>query len=389
MRESVDQILAAYRARGLQPRRSGPEWHGPCPSCGGRDRFWIGSDGRVGCRQCRDFRAIAAALRLNGIPPGALDTTAIDQALRETARRHADAARRAVAIFAACRPRRHQYLAAKGFRDTKAPVYRDRIVVPVWGPAGLQSIQFIGRSRKRFLSGGRMAGGRAVLGPCDPRGRWWHVEGLATGLSVRRALDALGVPDCVVICFSAAGLMVARDCRRALIVADHDASGAGQQWAERAGCPYWMPPEPGDANDFERASGTGALARCAAGSYVRCATVSTMNRPRNKSLRVDAVALARWKATTGLELDDLAAANSAVRMAASMHERRAELRADALADGMQWLLDLIQRGEVVPEEATITRKGMQIVVMNSEDAVADLMPDAEITYHGRTAKGVC
>ena len=142
----------------------------------------------------------------------------------------------------------------------KLPAHEGRIVVPVWGKAVLQSLQFIGRSRKRFLSGGRMAGGHAVIGPCDPRGRRWHVEGLATGLSVRRALDALGVPDCVIICFSAGGLMIARDCRRALIVADHDASGAGQEWAERAGCPYWMPPEPGDANDYERARGTGALA---------------------------------------------------------------------------------------------------------------------------------
>ena len=38
-------------------KRSGHEWHGPCPLCGGVDRFWI-KEGRdvevlVSCRQCK------------------------------------------------------------------------------------------------------------------------------------------------------------------------------------------------------------------------------------------------------------------------------------------------------------------------------------------------
>ena len=268
MRESVEQILAAYQALGLTPRRRGLQWEGPCPSCGGRNRWHVGPEPVMGCRSCGDFRAIAAALGLGHGPPGEVDTDAVERAETEKARRHADAARRAAVIYARCRPRRHQYLRAKGFHDARLPTHNGRIVVPVWGRRGLQSLQFIGRTRKRFLRGGRMAGGSAVIGPCDPRGRRWHVEGLATGLSVRRALLSLGVPDCVIICFSAAGLMVARDCRRALVVADHDASGTGQQAAERTGCPWWMPPEPGDANDFEQTHGTGALAGALRGLMV-------------------------------------------------------------------------------------------------------------------------
>ena len=263
MRESVEQVLAAYQALGLEARRAGQEWRGPCPACGGNDRWHVKGavDGSVmGCRQCGDFSAIAAALGLGHGPPGEVDTTAQDQARELRARQQAAATREAWQMLSECRPSRHPYLTRKGFAIA-APVWRGKVAVPVWGSAGLQSMQTIAANgRKLFLPGGRMAGGHAVIGPCDPRGRRWHVEGLATGLSVRRALGALGVPDCVIICFSAAGLMVARDCRRALIVADHDASGAGQQWAERAGCPYWLPPEPGDANDYERSSGTGALA---------------------------------------------------------------------------------------------------------------------------------
>jgi phage/plasmid primase-like uncharacterized protein len=39
--------------RGLQLKRSGPDLSGPCPVCGGRDRFWINtSKNSWGCRQC-------------------------------------------------------------------------------------------------------------------------------------------------------------------------------------------------------------------------------------------------------------------------------------------------------------------------------------------------
>ena len=170
MRESVEQILAAYQAIGLTARRRGLEWHGPCPVCGGKDRWYVGPSAGGGsvmaCRQCRDFRAIAGALGLNGRPPGELDTAAVERAEAERDSRHADAARRAVAIFARCRPRRHQYLRGKGFPDVKLPAHEGRIVVPVWGSAGLQSLQFIGRARKRFLTwrpdGGRSSGYRAV-----------------------------------------------------------------------------------------------------------------------------------------------------------------------------------------------------------------------------------
>lgn len=49
------------------------EFHGSCPACGGKDRFWIfrKSNGELGvhCRQCEDFAGIMDELRHDGLLP--------------------------------------------------------------------------------------------------------------------------------------------------------------------------------------------------------------------------------------------------------------------------------------------------------------------------------
>ena len=48
------------------------EYHGPCPACGGTDRFWISAhqgEVKVHCRQCGDFAAIQKALIEQGLWP--------------------------------------------------------------------------------------------------------------------------------------------------------------------------------------------------------------------------------------------------------------------------------------------------------------------------------
>jgi hypothetical protein len=48
------------------------EWHGACPSCGGKDRFWISqfnSEVKVQCRQCNDWKSIIENLRDQGLYP--------------------------------------------------------------------------------------------------------------------------------------------------------------------------------------------------------------------------------------------------------------------------------------------------------------------------------
>lgn len=68
-REAQHNLWRATYVRSYKPKREGRQWKGPCPHCGGDDRFWY-HIGRplFGCRQCRPardreaFRAIVAAL---------------------------------------------------------------------------------------------------------------------------------------------------------------------------------------------------------------------------------------------------------------------------------------------------------------------------------------
>lgn len=48
---TIAEVLAAYRALNPDAKRSGGEWKGFCPVCGGEDRFWI-SETKLGCRGC-------------------------------------------------------------------------------------------------------------------------------------------------------------------------------------------------------------------------------------------------------------------------------------------------------------------------------------------------
>ena len=79
-------------------------------------------------------------------------------------------------------------------------------------------------------------------------------------MSVREALRRLYRDAQVVVAFSAANV---REVARPgdIIVADNDESGAGEKYAARTGCHWWMPSDTGDANDYHQAHGTDALAK--------------------------------------------------------------------------------------------------------------------------------
>ena len=67
--EYADKIITA---KNLKQTVKG-EFHGSCPACGGKDRFWIfrKSNGELGvhCRQCEDFAGIMDELRHDGLLP--------------------------------------------------------------------------------------------------------------------------------------------------------------------------------------------------------------------------------------------------------------------------------------------------------------------------------
>ena len=85
-------LLAAYRALHPDAKRSGREYKGPCPVCGGDDRFWI-SETKLGCRGCRPgrnnpgaFLAILTALGQGGQRQGDLPRDVVRRANAKRAR---------------------------------------------------------------------------------------------------------------------------------------------------------------------------------------------------------------------------------------------------------------------------------------------------------------
>ena len=160
----------------------------------------------------------------------------------------------------------HDYLSRKGFTDAQGLVLDGKLLVPMRSVASvaLQSIQTIAEDgSKKFLPGGKAKGAVCNLGRHWTR---WYVEGYATGLSVQAALKRMYRQDQVVVCFSAGNLAHVApppdpfSPRQRYVIADNDESGTGEKYALKTGLPYWMPPEPGDANDFHQAHGIEALA---------------------------------------------------------------------------------------------------------------------------------
>ena len=69
-RADIVQVLTesghmVYSTRGYSKRREAEEWAGPCPWCGGRDRFrvWRGRDSGFWCRQCGMAGDVIALVR--------------------------------------------------------------------------------------------------------------------------------------------------------------------------------------------------------------------------------------------------------------------------------------------------------------------------------------
>lgn len=156
----------------------------------------------------------------------------------------------------------HPYLQRKGIKAHGARITGDgRLMVPLYNSDGeLTSIQYIaGDGDKKYHPGGATGSMFWMLGTLDDADTLYIAEGFATAATIS---EVTGKPCAVA--YSASNLVpvtgILKESHPTLdicIVADHDASGVGQRYAEQASAKYGVrmitPPILGDANDYVHA----------------------------------------------------------------------------------------------------------------------------------------
>ena len=157
----------------------------------------------------------------------------------------------------------HPYLARKGIQPHGARITGDgRLIVPLFnGDGELSSLQYISDDGgKQYHPGGATGGCFTIIGTLDEPGRVYIAEGFATAATI---YETTGRP--CIVAYSASNLVpvcgTIRDQFGAdqdlVIVADNDASGVGQKYADQASATFGarvvVPPIPGDANDYLQA----------------------------------------------------------------------------------------------------------------------------------------
>lgn len=278
--------------------------HGPCPACGGKDRFRLDDKGGRGtwiCNQCGNGDGLDLVCRvlsttpkaaaellapLVGVSAGGLDPAEserirqqqqakADQDRKRSEQQRQKAASRAATIVGDVTQGVSPYLTAKGLEWPQAAINRTLIreggenfhagslVVALTDEGGaLVNVQLIrADGSKRYLAGGQKAGafhrieGGALVAIC---------EGYATGLSVHQATGASLY--CAMDCGNLAAVaQIARRQHpkaRILLCGDNDEHTQGnpgktkaEQAAAAIGGLVALPPIAGDWNDYHRAHG--------------------------------------------------------------------------------------------------------------------------------------
>lgn len=153
----------------------------------------------------------------------------------------------------------HPYLQRKGIQPNGARVTGDgRLVVPLYNRDGaLTSLQYIDpEGGKLYHSGGQTGGCFWMIGTMDEPGVVYVAEGFATAATIHEATNR----PCAVA-YSASNLPAVAEALGGdvTIVADNDASGVGQKYADQAAAKHGalviIPPALGDANDYAQAGG--------------------------------------------------------------------------------------------------------------------------------------
>jgi phage/plasmid primase-like uncharacterized protein/KaiC/GvpD/RAD55 family RecA-like ATPase len=153
----------------------------------------------------------------------------------------------------------HPYLQRKVIKTHGARITGDgRLMVPLYNEDGeLSSIQYIAADGdKKYHPGGQTSSMFWMLGTLDDADTLYIAEGFATAATIS---ETTGKPCAVA--YSASNLVPVTGILKAAhptldicIVADNDASGVGQRYAEQASAKFGvrmtMPPIEGDANDY-------------------------------------------------------------------------------------------------------------------------------------------
>jgi phage/plasmid primase-like uncharacterized protein len=157
----------------------------------------------------------------------------------------------------------HPYLQRKGIGVHGARVTGDgRLVVPLFDQNGtISTLQYINHDGGKLYHPGGQTGGKFwMIGTMDDPGTLFVAEGFATAATIH---ETTAKP--VVVAYSASNLVPVTGTLREMygatqdivIVADNDASGVGQRYAEQASAKFGarmvMPPTQGDANDYKAA----------------------------------------------------------------------------------------------------------------------------------------
>ena len=227
---------------GLKKTSSGSrEYHGACPSCGGKDRFWITEyqgEVRTHCRQCgtENFQDIQKALQEMGLLP-TKETNVVQ--LRDKTVGQDD--------FDEHTP----YHIRKGIELIGAKLEGNNVVIPIFNAqkkrVGKQTIQPDGT--KKFSKNMQADGAFGVCGKIAP-GKLYVAEGYATCASVYSATQtntifALSSGNLPKVCEA---IQKAFPKVELVVAADNDE--AGIKAAKASGRPYATPKKQGyDWND--------------------------------------------------------------------------------------------------------------------------------------------
>jgi len=267
--------------------------HGPCPVCGGKDRFrFDDKDGRGTwfCSQCdpqsgggllllsrylgKPTVEVAKELLGKDMPRTVAPVrkhSATDEQMREELRKRA--VKGAAMLMESSMLAPHQYMDKKGLSgewhvnsqimmgsDNERIEPGSLLLVPVYKSGELVNVQKIKMDgTKRPIYGGDMAGVCHVI--TGPGRTVAVVEGFATGVTVNRMTNAT-----TYVAFNTGNLMSITAQARAehpdkmlVIFADNDDHGAGLKYAEEAaiqsGAKIALPPETGDWDDYRQKYG--------------------------------------------------------------------------------------------------------------------------------------